>query len=66
MFNGTSKGKFISRKCHSKLIDSYFDFQKGLVLGVYSEKKTNNLTLTPAAKHYNELTGGKLLQSIKL
>lgn len=40
--------------------------QKGLVLGVYKEEGKNEVGLTPSAAKYNEITQGKLLDSVKL
>lgn len=40
--------------------------QKGLVLGVYKEEGRNDVGLTPSAAKYNEITKGKLLDSVKL
>ncbi|XP_057663773.1 cytosol aminopeptidase-like isoform X2 [Diorhabda carinulata] len=39
--------------------------KKGLVLGAYSNEN-NGVSLTPVAAKYNELSGGKLLEQIKL
>lgn len=43
-----------------------FLLQKGLVLGCYKEEGKSQVSFTPSAAKYNELTQGKLLESVKL
>lgn len=40
--------------------------QKGLVLGVYTNKDNNEVELTPTADKYNQKLQGNLLEKIKL
>lgn len=44
----------------------YLCLQKGLVLGVYKEEDKISVSLTPSAAKYNEITQGKLLDSLRL
>lgn len=43
-----------------------FIFQKGLVIGVYTDKSGDNVKLTPSANQINQECNGEIFKALKM